>query len=154
MDVWAVAGSTVAWVHTRVQVDGGADSLLGGLMDERAVADGAVAAALTRSGAGEAVDEIGAEDGTVAVTGDVGDMGTVEVGARDVTYAGATGEACEVGAMMALGHRGGRHVGRPGGSVPGGGGARAGGRRDRAGQEGAGGVERGGMRAVDGPSGA
>ena len=131
VDVWAVAGGTVAGVHTRVRVDGRADSLLGGPADEQAMADGTVATALTCSRAGEAVDEIGTMDGAVAVTEDIGDVGAVEVGARDVTHAGATGEACEVGATTALGRRGGRHVGRPGGSVPGGGGARAGGRRDR-----------------------
>ena len=100
-------------------MDGGADSLLGGPADERAVADGAVAAALTRSGAGEAVDEIGTMDGAV------------EVGACDVTHAGAMGEACEAGATTALGRRGGQRVGRPGGSVPGGSGTRAGGRQDQ-----------------------
>ena len=75
VDVWAVAGGTVAGVHTRVRVDGRADSLLGGPADERAVADGTVAVALTRSGAGEAVDEIGTVDGTVAMTEDVGNVG-------------------------------------------------------------------------------
>ena len=119
VDVWAVAGGTVAWVHMRVRVDGGADSLLGGLADKRAVADGAVAAALMCSGAGEAMDEIGTVDGAV------------EVGACDVTHAGATGEACEAGATTALGRRGGRRVGRPGGSVPGSGGVRASGRQDQ-----------------------
>ena len=48
-----------------------------------------------------------------------------------MTHAGATGEACEAGATTALGRRGGRRVGRPGGSVLGGGGARASGRQDQ-----------------------
>ena len=60
VDVWAVAGGTMAvmggtcverdclrgtgaWVHTKVQVDGRLDSLLGGPADEQAVAGGAVA---------------------------------------------------------------------------------------------------------------
>ena len=90
VDVWAVAGCTVAGVHTRVRVDGGADSLLGGPVDEQAVAGGAVAV-----------------------------MG---------------------------GCRGGQRVRRPRGSVPGGGGARAGGRWDQTGRGGEGGDKRGGTR--------
>ena len=107
VDVWAVAGGTVAvtggtcverdclrgtgaWVHTKVQVDGGPDSLLGGPVDEQAVAGGAVAV-----------------------------MG---------------------------GCRGGQRVRRPRGSVPGGGGARAGGRWDQTGRGGEGGDKRGGTR--------
>ena len=99
------------------------------------------------------VDVWAVAGGTVAVTGDAGDVGAVVMGARDVTHAGATGEACEAGATTALGRRGGRHVGRPGGSVPGGGGARAGGRRDQTGQGGKGGDKRGSARAGEDATG-
>ena len=48
------------------------------------------------------VDVWAVAGGTVAVTGNVGDVGAVVVSARDVTDAGATGEAREMGATKAL----------------------------------------------------
>ena len=100
------------------------------------------------------MDKQAVAGGTMAVTGDAGDVGTVVVGGNvAVTDGVGAMTGGDVGTTTACSHRDGWCVKRPGGSVPGGGGARAGGWQDQMERGGLGGVERV-CTATDGASAA
>ena len=80
------------------------------------------------------MDEQAMAGGTVAVTGDAGDVGAMVVGGN-LAVMDAVGAMTggDVGVMMACSHKDGWCVGRPRGSIPGGSGVRASGRWDQMG---------------------